>query len=84
MGVQSAKELIVYKKVYKLTMLLFEVIKSFPEEERCATDTSLYFSKDCRYINDVQHAEHTSLCKEIGNMLVSMINNPSQFIINNK
>jgi hypothetical protein len=36
MGVQSAKELIVYQKAYKLAMHIFEVSKGFPNEERYA------------------------------------------------
>ena len=118
MGVQSAKELIVYQKAYKLAMHILDISKKFPDEERYAltsqirrssrsvclnlreawakrlyeahfiskltdcdgenneTDTSLDFAKDCQYIKNEQHAELTALCKEIGNMLGSMINNP--------
>ena len=36
MGVQSAKELVVYKKAYQLAMQVFEVSKRFPPEERWA------------------------------------------------
>ena len=124
MGVQSAKELIVYQKAYKLAMHIFEISKMFPDEERYAltsqirrssrsvclnlreawakrryeahfiskltdcdgenneTDTSLDFAKDCQYIKNEQHAELTALCKEIGNMLGSMINNPNSFLLN--
>lgn len=124
MGVQSAKELVVYQKSYKLAMYIFEASKGFPDEERYAltsqirrssrsvclnlreawakrryeshfiskltdcggeineTDTSLDFCKDCQYIKSDQHAELTFLCKEIGNMLGSMINNPNPFILN--
>ncbi|WP_045213873.1 four helix bundle protein [Desulfonatronovibrio magnus] len=124
MGVQSAKELIVYQKAYKLAMHIFDISKKFPDEERYAltsqirrssrsvclnlreawvkrryeahfiskltdcdgenneTDTSLDFAKDCQYIKNEQHAELTSLCKEIGNMLGSMINNPNSFLLN--
>lgn len=36
MGVQSAKELQVYKKAYALAMRVFEVSKRFPSEEKFA------------------------------------------------
>ncbi len=36
MAVQSAKELAVYQKAYKLAMLVFDVSKRFPPEERWA------------------------------------------------
>ena len=34
MRINSAKDLEVYKKAYKLAMLIFEVSKSFPKDER--------------------------------------------------
>jgi four helix bundle protein len=124
MGVQSAKELIVYQKAYKLAMHIFIISKKFPDEEKYAltsqirrssrsvclnlreawakrryeahfinkltdcdgenneTDTSLDFAKDCQYIINEEHADLTSLCKEIGNMLGSMINAPNSLICN--
>jgi four helix bundle protein len=36
MGVQSAKELTVYRKAYALAMRIFEISKRFPAEERYA------------------------------------------------
>jgi four helix bundle protein len=36
MGVQSAKELVVYQKAYSLSMRIFELSKGFPAEERYA------------------------------------------------
>jgi four helix bundle protein len=36
MGVQSAKELVAYKKAYQLAMQVFELSKRFPPEERWA------------------------------------------------
>jgi four helix bundle protein len=36
MGVQSAKELTVYRKAYALAMSIFEITKKFPPEERYA------------------------------------------------
>ena len=44
MGVQSAKELIVYQKAYKLAIHIFEVSKSFPNEERYALTSSAVFN----------------------------------------
>jgi four helix bundle protein len=49
--------------------------------ENSETDSSLDFAKDCNYITVEQHAALTSLCKEIGGMLGSMINNPGPFLI---
>jgi four helix bundle protein len=34
MAVRSAKELTVYKKAYRLSMLIFEISKMFPADER--------------------------------------------------
>ena len=36
MGVKSVKELTVYLKAYRLAMLIFEISKRFPPEERYA------------------------------------------------
>jgi four helix bundle protein len=36
MGVKSAKELTVYVKAYRLAMLIFEISRRFPAEERYA------------------------------------------------
>ena len=36
MGVQSAKELVVYQKAYELAMRVFDVTKRFPREEQFA------------------------------------------------
>ena len=36
MRINSAKDLEVYKKAYKLAMLIFEISKSFPNEEKYA------------------------------------------------
>ena len=36
MQINSAKELIVYKKAYDLAMRIFEISRSFPKEERYA------------------------------------------------
>jgi len=36
MKIQSAKDLIVYQKAYKLAMQVFELSKNFPDEERFA------------------------------------------------
>lgn len=34
MAVQSAKELIVYKRAYELAMVIFQLTKSFPSDEK--------------------------------------------------
>jgi four helix bundle protein len=34
MQINSAKDLVVYKKAYELAMMIFELTKSFPPEER--------------------------------------------------
>ena len=48
--------------------------------ENSETDSSLDFAKDCGYITVEQHGELTSLCREIGKMLGSMIHNPGPFL----
>jgi len=48
--------------------------------ENSETDSSLDFAKDCRYITSEQHLELTSLCREIGKMLGSMIKTPRAFL----
>ena len=49
--------------------------------ENSETDSSLDFEKDCNYITIEQYTALTSLCKEIGKMLGSMINRPGPFLI---
>ncbi|MBC8028548.1 MAG: four helix bundle protein [Pyrinomonadaceae bacterium] len=51
--------------------------------ENSETDSSLDFAKDCRYITVEQHGELTSLCREIGKMLGSMIRYPRAFLTPN-
>lgn len=48
--------------------------------ENSETDSSLDFARDCHYITLEQHYELTSLCKEIGKMLGSMLRNPRVFL----
>lgn len=48
--------------------------------ENSETDSSLDFARDCHYITLEQHHELTSLCREIGKMLGSMIRNPQAFL----
>src|SRR5882762_9743315 len=123
MKLNSAKDLDVYKKAYRLAMDIFELSKRFPAEERFAltgqirrssrstslnlreawakrkyeahfvskltdcdgenaeTDSSVDFAKDCGYVTDQQHAELTSLCREIGRMLGKMMSKPGPFLI---
>jgi four helix bundle protein len=45
------------------------------------TDTSLDFAKDSGYLTDAQHILLTDLNREIGKMLVAMINKPGPFLI---
>ena len=47
--------------------------------ENSETDSSLDFARDCRYINGDQHIELTSLSRDVGKMLGSMIANPAVF-----
>src|SRR5213083_2551175 len=49
--------------------------------ENSETDSALDFAKDCAYITDQEHAELTSLSREIGKMLGSMIRAPHTFLI---
>ena len=48
--------------------------------ENSETDSSLDFAKDCLYISGAQHDELTSLSREIGKMLGSMIKTPRVFL----
>ena len=106
-----------------MAMIIFEVSKTFPDEERFAltgqirrssrsvclnlreawskrryeahwiskltdfdgenseTDSSLDFARDCGYITVDSHAELTTVPREIGGMLGSMINNADPFLI---
>jgi four helix bundle protein len=52
--------------------------------ENSETDSSLDFAKDCGYITGEQHIQLTSLCREIGGMLGSMIKNPGPFLITDR
>jgi four helix bundle protein len=52
--------------------------------ENSETDSSLDFAKDCGYITIEEHTALTALCKEIGAMLGSMINNPDPFLISDR
>jgi four helix bundle protein len=52
--------------------------------ENAETDSSLDFAKGCNYITQSEHSALSSLNREIGRMLGSMINNPDPFIINSQ
>jgi len=39
--IRSAKDLVVYQKAYKLAMMIYEVSKSFPPEERYALTSQI-------------------------------------------
>jgi four helix bundle protein len=49
--------------------------------ENSETDSSLDFARDCQYITQEQRADLVALCREVGKMLGSMINNPRSFLI---
>ena len=49
--------------------------------ENSETDTSLDFSKDCKYISVEEHRNLSIRCAEVGRMLGSMIQNPAPFLI---
>ena len=49
--------------------------------ENSETDSALDFARDCKYITQEQHSDLVTLCREIGKMLGSMINNPGSFLI---
>ena len=49
--------------------------------ENSETDSSLDFARDCGYITAQQHANLTSLSREVGKMLGSTINNPTSFLL---
>ena len=52
--------------------------------ENSETDSSLDFARDCEYISAELHEELTDICRQIGKMLGSMINNPSPFLISER
>lgn len=49
--------------------------------ENSETDSSLDFAKDCGYMTAQAHEQLSGLCREIGKMLGSMVNNPGPFLI---
>jgi four helix bundle protein len=49
--------------------------------ENSETDSSLDFGRDCGYIDSSDHEELSGLCRDIGRMLGSMMNNPASFLI---
>ena len=49
--------------------------------ENAETESSIDFAKACGYITEEQHAQLVLLCREVGKMLGSMINNPRSFLI---
>ncbi|MGM0376679.1 MAG: four helix bundle protein [Bacteroidota bacterium] len=42
MKINSAKDLTVYKKAYKLAMEIYEITKSFPAEEKYALTSQIH------------------------------------------
>jgi four helix bundle protein len=49
--------------------------------ENAETESSIDFAKDCGYFTEQQHAELTSVCREIGGMLGKMMSKPAPFLI---
>src|ERR1051325_2054615 len=49
--------------------------------ENSETDSSLDFARDCGYIDPNEHERLTTMCRDVGKMLGSMINNPAPFLI---
>jgi len=49
--------------------------------ENSETDSSLDFARDCGHITHEQHDRLVVLCREVGKMLGSMMNNPESFLI---
>ena len=47
--------------------------------EKNETEVWLDYSKDCKYIQIKTHTELTEEYKEVGKMLISMINNPDKW-----
>jgi four helix bundle protein len=52
--------------------------------ENSETGSSIDFARDCGYLTNEQHERLTDLCRQIGKMLGSMINNPGAFLISNR
>jgi four helix bundle protein len=48
--------------------------------ENSETDSSLDFAHDSGYIASEEHEKLAGMCKEVGKMLGSMINNPGPFL----
>lgn len=49
--------------------------------ENSETDTSLDFALDCNYITQTEHDKLTSLNREVGRMLGSMLTAPQKFLV---
>lgn len=49
--------------------------------ENSETDTSLDFTRDCRYISNQEHKELGALSQEVGKMLGAMIRDPRKFLL---
>ena len=52
--------------------------------ENAETDTWLDFSKDCGYLSATDHNRLTTIGKEIGAMLGSMLNDPVPFLVKDR
>jgi len=49
--------------------------------ENSETDTWLDFARDCRSLEESDHARLTEKCASVGKMLGSMLNNPTPFLV---
>lgn len=76
MQLNSAKDFDVYKKAFgKLTDC---------DGENSETDSPLDFARDSEYISAERHQELAGVCRQIGKMLGSMINNPSPLLTSHR
>ena len=48
--------------------------------ENSETDTWFDFARDCKYLEESDHARLTERCAAVGKMLGSMLNNPMPFL----
>jgi len=48
--------------------------------ENSETDNWLDFARDCKYLDESDHARLTEKCVSVGKMLGSMLNNPTPFL----
>ncbi len=89
MAVRNVKELKVYQKAYRLGMMVFEMSKRFPAEERYALTAQIRRSSRSVTMNlreawaKRRYAAHfvSKLTDCVGSMLGAMIKNPDGFLL---